>query len=141
MRENVAPDYWDVRGTAMSLLQEEAKLEEIVKLVGPEALSFREKLVLLVAKSIREDFLYQDSFDPDDAYTVPKRQYNMLKTIVHLYNEGLKLADIEDFDFSKIENLEIINKIAGVKRLPIDNDYEAFAKLREEISRELANLA
>ncbi len=141
MIENVAPDYWDVRATAMGLLQEEAKLEEIVKLVGPEALSFREKLVLLVAKSIREDFLYQDSFDPEDAYTVPKRQYQMLKTIVHLYNEGLKLAEIEDFDFSKIENLEIINKIAGVKRLPIDNDYVEFEKLREEISRELAALA
>ena len=141
MLENVAADYWDVRSNAMGLLQEESKLEEIVKLVGPEALSFREKLVLLVAKSIKEDFLYQDSFDKEDAYTVPEKQYQMLKTITSLYNEGMKLSEIEDFDFSKVESLSIINKIAGVKWLSVENEYEEFAKLREEISREITNLA
>lgn len=140
MKENVAADYWDVRGTAMGLLQEESKLEEIVKLVGPEALSFREKLVLLTAKSIREDFLYQDSFSQEDAYTVPTKQYQMLKTIIHLYLEGMKLAEIEDFDFGRIEGLEIINKIAGVKNISIENGATDFEKLREEISRELASL-
>ena len=70
MKDTVADDYWDIRSFAMNLLQEEAKLEEIVRLVGPDALSVREKLVLLVSKSIREDYLYQDSFDPFDAFIV-----------------------------------------------------------------------
>jgi V/A-type H+-transporting ATPase subunit A len=140
MKENVATDYWDVRAAAMGLLQEESKLEEIVKLVGPEALSFREKLVLLVSKSIREDFLYQDSFDKEDAYSLPQKQYQMLKTIISLYEEGMKLTKIEDFNFSKIEELSIINKIAGVKWLSVENDANAFVGLREEISREITSL-
>lgn len=141
MIENVANDYWDVRALGLQLLNEESKLEEIVKLVGPEALSFREKLVLLTSKSIREDYLYQDSFDQEDAYTLPQKQYQMLKTITSLYTEGMKLAGIDDFDFGKVEKLEIINKIAGCKRLSTDNDSVDFIKLREEILRELTNLA
>jgi len=141
MVEDVAADYWEVRALGLQLLNEESKLEEIVKLVGPEALSFREKLVLLTSKAIREDYLYQDSFDKEDAYTLPQKQYQMLKTITSLYTEGTKMTDTEDFDFGKIEKLDIINKIAGCKRLSTDNDSADFLKLREEISRELANLA
>lgn len=139
MKENVAADYWDVRETGMTLLQEEAKLEEIVKLVGPDALSVREKLVLLTAKSIREDYLYQDAFDPEDAYIVPQKQYQMLKSIITLYSEGLKLTDREEFDFSQVEKIEAINELARVKELPAD-DITAFEKVRENITSQLAAL-
>jgi len=139
MKENVSPEYWNVRATAMNLLQEESKLEEIVKLVGPDALSTREKLVLFVAKSIREDFLYQDSFDPKDAYIVPAKQFQMLKTIVTFYEEGLKLVDREEFDFSKVENLPVVQKIAKCKEIEND-DLEKFEPIRSEIVRELGAL-
>jgi V/A-type H+-transporting ATPase subunit A len=136
MRENVAQDYWDVRTTALSLLNEESKLEEIVRLVGPEALSTKEKLTLLTAKSIREDFLYQDAFDNVDAYTPTQKQYEMLKTIVTLYNEGLKLAEKEDFDFSKVEQLECIQKVARVKDLEIkDGSAAEFEAVRSQIAQ------
>jgi V/A-type H+-transporting ATPase subunit A len=139
MKENVAADYWEIRGLGTTLLQEESKLEEIVKLVGPEALSFREKLVLLTAKSIREDFLYQDSFNPVDAYITPQKQYQMLKTITTLYTEGLKLADREEFDFRKIEELPVIQKVAKVKELSAD-DFSDYEKIRDEISSSFGSL-
>lgn len=141
MKDKVAEDYWDVRTTALSLLNEESKLEEIVKLVGPEALSTKEKLVLLTAKSIREDFLYQDSFDKVDAYTPTKKQYQMLKTIVSLYQEGLQLVDKEDFDFAKVEKLPVVQKISQVRHIEMkDNDIKEFEAVREEIRKSIATL-
>ncbi len=139
MRDNVSNEYWDVRSDALGLLQEENKLEEIVRLVGPEALSFREKLVLLTAKSIREDFLYQDSFSVEDAYTMPQKQYQMLKTIVTLYKEGMVLADREEFDFKKLEEHPVIHKIAQVKTFSND-ETQAFEDLRSEIAQVIASL-
>lgn len=141
MKDNIAPDYWDVRTTAMALLNEESKLEEIVRLVGPEALSTKEKLTLLTAKSIREDFLYQDAFDDVDAYTPTKKQYQMLKTIVSLYQEGLKLTNREDFDFSKVEQLPCIQKIARVKDVEYkEDDFSGFEAIRDEVAKEIASL-
>ncbi len=138
-KENVAEDYWDIRELGLTLLQEESKLQEIVRLVGPDALSVREKLVLLVSKSIREDFLYQDSFDPEDAYTIPKKQYEMLKTIVALYHEGMKLVDREEFDFSKVEELPVIQEIARCKELKAD-DEAGYEKIRSNIIKEVGAL-
>jgi V/A-type H+-transporting ATPase subunit A len=141
MKDNVAQDYWDVRNLAMSLLQQESKLEEIVKLVGPDALSVKEKLILFVSKSIREDYLYQDSFSDTDAYTSSKKQYEMLKTITAVYNEGLKLADKEDFDFSKIEELPVIQKVAKIKEVELkDEDVSGFEKVRSEVASEFSAL-
>lgn len=139
MKENVAEDYWEVREEAMSLLQEEAKLQEIVRLVGPDALSVREKLVLLTSKSIREDYLYQDSFDPFDAFTIPIKQYQMLKTIVTLYREGLKLVDREEFDFAKVEELPVIQRVARMKELEAD-DADGYDTIRKEIGKEIGAL-
>ncbi len=139
MKENVASDYWEVREEAQILLQEESKLQEIVRLVGPDALSVREKLVLLTAKSIREDYLYQDSFDKEDAYTPNQKQYQMLKTIITLYREGMKLVDKEDFDFTRVEELEVIQKVARVKDIAED-DEAGFKAVRKEIEKSVAAL-
>ncbi len=140
MKENVAADYWEVRALAMTLLQEESKLEEIVRLVGPDALSFRERLVLLTSKAIREDFLYQDSFNPDDAYTSLDKQYHMLKTIGTLYNTALDaLADREEFDFSKLEELSVIQKIARMKEFK-NEEIDKFEALQREVATEVAGL-
>ncbi len=140
MLQNVDEKYWEIRNEAMGILQEEAKLEEIVRLVGPDALSTREKLVLLTAKSIREDYLYQDSFDPFDAFTSNGKQFQMLWTIMSLYHEGIKLVDIEDFDFAKVQNLPVIQKVAKLKLLEND-DVAGFAAVRSEIVKEVGALA
>lgn len=138
-KENTGADYWEVREKALNLLQEESKLQEIVRLVGPDALSVREKLVLLVSKALREDFLYQDSFDAVDAYTIPKKQYEMLKTIVSLYDAGLQLVDREEFDFSKVEALPVIQQVARVKDIEPE-DLDGFAAVRSQIEKEFSAL-
>ncbi len=139
MKENVSPEYWDVRGVAMGLLQEEAKLDEIVKLVGPDALSIREKLVLLCSKMIREDYLYQDAFSPKDAFITLEKQFAMIKSITIFYEEGLKLVDREEFDFSLVEGLLVIQKIAKMKEIE-NEDLEEFNKLHMEVVREVSAL-
>jgi V/A-type H+-transporting ATPase subunit A len=139
MKENVSPEYWDVRATAMLLLQKESKLEEIVRLVGPDALSVIERLTLFVAKSIREDYLYQDAFSSFDANISSKKQFEMLKTITTLYTEGEKLADREDFDFSKIEELPVVQKIAKLKEIK-EEDLGKMEKIRDEIASEIGAL-
>ncbi len=139
-RKNVAEDYPEVRANALELLQEESKLEEIVKLVGMESLSNREKLVLLVAKSIREDFLFQNAFDPEDAYTTPKKQYGILKAIVTLYQAGLNVIDHADFDFRTLSESSIIGELAHAKDIPNGED-EKFADLTKRVEQEVLALA
>ena len=139
MKDNVAGDYWDVRAVAMTLLQEESKLEEIVKLVGPDALSVREKLVLFCTKMIREDYLYQDAFSPKDAYITLKKQYAMINTIVTFYNEGLKLVDREEFDFTQVEKLPVVQRIAKMKEIEND-DVDQFDGLLSEVVKEVSAL-
>ncbi|MCS7180157.1 MAG: V-type ATP synthase subunit A, partial [bacterium] len=75
VKEKIADDYMEIRNTAISLLEKEAELLEIVRLVGMETLSQNDKLVLEIARSIREDFLHQSAFDEMDAYTTLKKQY------------------------------------------------------------------
>lgn len=137
--EHVSPEYEGIRSTALELLQEESKLEEIVKLVGAESLSSREKLVLLVAKSLREDFLFQDAFDPEDAYTPPKKQFGMLKTIMMIYSEGLKKLDDEDFEFKALEKLKILEEVSLVKDISKD-ELEKYEDLQSRLSAEIAAL-
>ena len=137
--ENVSSEFLDVRSAALNLLQEESKLEEIVKLVGLDALSTREKLILLCAKSIREDYLYQDSFDPFDANTSPQKQFEMIKTIITFFEEGLKLTDREEFDFSKIEKMPVIEKITKMKKIK-NEETEKFAEIQDEIKKEFSKI-
>ena len=77
----------------MTLLQEEANLEEIVRLVGLDALSERDRLKLEVAKSIREDYLQQNAFHEEDTYTPLPKQYKMLKAILSFQDEALRALD------------------------------------------------
>lgn len=138
-KKNVAEDYPEIRAQALGILQEEAKLEEIVKLVGMEALSNREKLVLLVAKSIREDFLFQNAFDREDAYTPPLKQYGILKSILTLYNAGMEVVSQDDFDFRELQNLDVLKKLPEAKNISPENLSE-YDKLQKEIENAILNL-
>lgn len=101
MNENVSEDWGELRLEAMTLLQEESSLQEIVRLVGIDALSEQDRLKLDVAKSIREDYLQQNSFHEVDTYTSLKKQYKMLKLVMGYKREaqralkdGVYLKDI-----------------------------------------------
>jgi V/A-type H+-transporting ATPase subunit A len=135
--KEVAEDFAENRSQAMTLLQEESKLEEIVKLVGMEALSNRERLVLLVAKSVREDFLFQNAFDAEDAYTPLKKQYGILKSILAIYKAGLKVISGEDFEFKNLQALPVLQEVAKAKDLKESAEFEALA---QKVESEISNL-
>ena len=135
--KEVAPDFSDYRDAALKLLGEESKLIEIVRLVGMESLSASDRLILEVARMLREDYLFQDAFSPDDAYTPLKRQYGMLKSIMTFYDAGLPVVTTPDFEFSKFTNMKCIAQVATLKE-QLDweiKDFEAYqATVRDEIN-------
>jgi V/A-type H+-transporting ATPase subunit A len=104
----------------MQLLEEESELQEIARLVGVESLSDKDRLILESARSIREDFLHQNAFHPQDTYTSMRMQYLMLRTILHFHNSGMSaLADGKNLE--KILTLRVREKISKMKFLPVDD--------------------
>ena len=135
MRQNAGQDWPEMRAAAMNLLQEEAKLEEIVRLVGVEALSAKEQLVLDTTKSIREDFLHQNAFDDIDTYTSVKKMYLMLKAILTFHHQALTALD-NGKELKDLIELPIKEKIAKAKMVEEKNLAE-LEKLIEEIKTEV----
>ncbi|HEC69555.1 MAG TPA: hypothetical protein ENI31_04665 [Candidatus Omnitrophica bacterium] len=121
----------------MRLLEEEAELKEIARLIGIESLSFQDRLKLECARSIREDFLHQNAFHPEDTYTFLKTQYLMLKVILTFYQQAQKALE-EGRDFSKIVSLEVRTKISQMKYFK--EEESNFLKLMEEITNQIKNV-
>ena len=117
MNKNVAEEFTSLRQEAMELLEEESELQEIARLVGVESLSSKERLTLESTRSIREDFLHQNAFHPQDTYTSLRKQYLMLRTILHFHNSGLK-ALAEEKSLEEILLLGVREKISKMKFLP-----------------------
>ena len=117
---NVSDEWMTLRGRLMSLLSDEAALDEIVKLVGMDALSAPDRLKMEAARSIREDFLHQLAFHEVDTYSSLKKQYYMMKLVTEFYDESLdalgKGADIED-----IVKLPVRESIGRFKYIHEDN--------------------
>jgi V/A-type H+-transporting ATPase subunit A len=113
----VAEDFTALRQEAMQLLEEEAELQEIARLVGVESLSLKERLTLESARSIREDFLHQNAYHPQDTYTSLRKQYLMLRTIIHFHHRGLKALDAGR-SLESILALGVRERIAQLKYFP-----------------------
>ena len=127
----VAPDWSELRMEAMALLQEEASLEEIVRLIGIDALSAQDRLKLEVAKSIREDYLQQNSFHEVDTYTSLEKQYRMLKLVI-LFKKEAERALEAGLYLNDILNLEVRDKVARAKYIE-----EKDIKRTDEIAAEV----
>ena len=140
LRKEVAEDYPALRDQAMSLLQQEAKLEELVRLVGADSLSNRDQLVLLVAKMLREDFLFQDYLNPEDVPTPLRKQYQLLKTILTVFVAAKDLVEQEDFEIGSLKELAILQKIPRAKQIPADKEDD-FTDLQDEIEAQIAKLS
>ena len=117
LKNQVAEDFIAIRQETMQLLEEESELQEIARLVGVESLSERERLVLESSRSIREDFLHQNAFHPQDTYTSLRKQYLMLRTIIHFHHQGLRALE-EGRSLDEIVSLEVREKISKMKFLP-----------------------
>jgi len=138
MNRTIAPDWKDLRSEAMRLLQEESSLQEIVRLVGIDALSVKDRLILEVARSIREDFLHQNAFHEVDTYTSLNKQYRMLKLILMFYEEAQKAIE-KGVVFSEIENLPVRERIARAKYLN-EKEWSAFDEIEAELKQQIQTL-
>ncbi|MFH1289085.1 MAG: V-type ATP synthase subunit A [bacterium] len=134
----VAPEISGLRDQSMRILQEEAELEEIVRLVGVDAMSDHDKLIMETAKSIREDFLHQNAFDEQDTYTSLKKQYNMLKLILLFHEKSMICLD-KKIHAKEIFKLPIREEIAKSKFIP-EEQLEAFGNLENEINQAFEKL-
>lgn len=128
--DHVAPDFSRLRLDAMTLLQEESELEEIVRLIGQDALSDGDRLKLESARSLREDFLHQNSFDPVDTYTSMNKQYKMLSLVMMFYYEAQKALS-RSADFDEILKLPIRDSIARFKYVS-EQEVDRWFELRKE---------
>lgn len=133
----VDPEYPVLRRESLELLQKEAELLEIIRIVGMDSLSIKDRLVLDVAKSLREDYLQQFAFDPIDTYSSLEKQYLMLKAIITFYNEALAVAEMnEDFNVDDLLDLEVKEEIAKMKLVPEEN-LDQIKKLIKKIEVEV----
>ncbi|MEX0672917.1 MAG: V-type ATP synthase subunit A [Candidatus Paceibacterota bacterium] len=138
-KENVGEDFEQIREDVMTLLSEEDRLNEIVRLVGMEALADGEKIILEIARSIREDFLFQNAFDEYDAYTPLQKQYEILKSIVSVYQNAKDASSAEEFEFESFAQLPVVKELANLKNYDVDKP-ELFEQFREQAEREIQNL-
>lgn len=137
-KEKIDELWSKTRASIMRLLQEEAELEEIVRLVGQDALSNRERLILFVTKSIREDFLYQSAFDPVDQFSTLSKQFKMMRLLSDFYHNALKAMET-GVKFEQITKLKSFGKVAKMRFIPNEED-EQIAALEKEITNELGTL-
>ena len=137
--ENVAPDWMSTRQKLMSLLQDEDSLNEIVKMVGMDALSPQDRLKMEAARSIREDFLHQNSFDEIDTYTSLGKQYNMMKLVYAFYDLGTKALDqgANINDIVKMETRERIGRYKYTVEAKVEEEYK---KISDELAAEFASV-
>ena len=136
LKNNISEDFIALRREAMRLLEEESSLLEIARLVGIESLSFSDRLILEVAKSIREDFLHQNAFHEVDTYASLAKQYRMLKLILQFYALSKEKLE-EGMDFEKIVKLPVREKLSRLKYIEEDNLQE-FDKVEEELKNTYA---
>ena len=137
--ENVAPDWMELRQRMMTLLQEEAELEEIVKMVGMDALSPGDRLKMEAARSIREDFLHQNSFHEIDTYTSLEKQHNMMRLVLAFYDAGLDALK-QGADINDIVKLPVREQIGRYKYTKEDQLAAEYEKVTRQLAAETVEL-
>lgn len=137
--EAVAEDWMSLRQRMMFLLQEEAELEEIVKMVGMDALSPGDRLKMEAARSIREDFLHQNSFHEIDTYTSLTKQHYMMKLVLAFYDEGVAALE-KGANINDLVKLDVREKIGRYKYVTEDNLTAEYEATEKELALEIAGL-
>jgi len=137
--ENIGEDWLRLRNKAMALLQNEDGLQEIIRLVGPDALPASDRVVLEGARVIREDFLQQNAYHEIDTFCPDGKQYRMLQIMIHFYelmNEAIK----KGIDFEKLQGLKIREVIARMATIPNEEWEKRFTKINTDMEKEIASL-
>lgn len=136
--KEVNEDFSKNRKRSMSLLQQEQSLQEVVRLVGRDALSDDDKLKLDVTRSLREDFLQQNAFHDVDSYCSLSKQEKMLAIILYNYDKSLEALQ-NGVELDKIEKLPVIDKITRLK-LTSEDELERIDQVKEEIDKQIEEL-
>ena len=132
---NAAADWMDLRQEMMSILQDESKLNEMVQLVGMDALSAPDRLKMEAARSIREDYLHQDAFHEIDTYTSLNKQHLMMKLVLAFYNvssDALK----QGADVNKLIAMNVREEIGRFKYTPEDKVDAEYERITADLNRE-----
>ncbi|KAF0225010.1 MAG: Archaeal/vacuolar-type H+-ATPase subunit A [Erysipelotrichaceae bacterium] len=135
-KQNVSDDWMDLRDRFMSLLQDESELDEIVKLVGMDSLSSKDRLKMETARSIREDFLHQLAFHEIDTHTSLSKQAHMMRLILAYYDTALETLD-NGADIEDISKLAVREKIGRFKYIEEDKVVEEYQHVIDEMMVEI----
>ena len=136
---NVSADWMPLRNRIMHLLQEEAELDEIVRLVGMDALNAHDRMKLEAARSIREDYLHQDAFHEVDTYASLKKQCIMMRLVLDYFDMATAALD-EGCNANKLINLSARENIGRIKYVPEDKVEAEYENIKEMISKEIAQI-
>ena len=137
--ENVSPEWSNLVQQTMNLLQKENELEEIVRLVGIDALSYRDRMTLEATRSIREDYLHQNAFHEVDTYTSPRKQYLMLKAILLNYEKSLDALSA-DASFNRLIQLPVRERIGRLKYVPEDEAQAEYDAILADMNAQIGAL-
>ena len=132
-KENVSPDWYDLRAESYHILQREDTLKEIVRLLGPEALPDEEKLVLEVARMLKIGILQQNSFDKVDTYCGPAKQLKLVRLMVKFYKEAQKALK-EGKSLADIRALPIITTLLKAKFEVTDEEVSKLEEIDKQLS-------
>ena len=138
-KDKVGGEWKDLRTKAMALLQKEAELQEIVQLVGPDALPEKERIVLEGARVIREDFLQQNAYHEVDTYCSGKKQFAMLKLMLDFYNSALEAVNA-GIPARKVAEIKVKDDITKLKYVPEKDVKKAISKIEKNVTEQIKAL-
>ncbi|MBL8097580.1 MAG: V-type ATP synthase subunit A [Anaerolineales bacterium] len=138
-REKTGKDWLTMRNRAMELLSEESRLSQIVKLVGPDALPFTERMVLETTRLIREGLLQQNATETVDAYSSVDKQIRMLELVLYFHERGMAIVK-RGAPISLIHDLPVVDKIIRAKSTITNEELGKFEDLQKEIDEQMSQL-
>src|SRR5919109_230987 len=137
--EKVGKDWLAMRNRAMELLSEENRLSQIVKLVGPDALPYAERMVLETSRLIREAILQQNATDPVDAYSPIEKQIRMLELVLYFHERGMNIIK-RGAPISVIHDLPIVDQLIRMKSNVPNDDLSKFDDIQKAIDEQMSQL-
>ncbi len=137
--EGSCPDWEDLRTEALTLLQREERLQQIVKLVGPDVLPDSQRLILFIAEIFKDGFLAQSAFDENDMYCSPEKQVALLRLILTLYHRGRDLIQ-EGVPLAKVTGMECVSEVLRAKAALSNKELHKVEELAKRLAEEAGEL-
>jgi V/A-type H+/Na+-transporting ATPase subunit A len=135
-----APDWSELRTEALTLLQREERLQQVVRLVGPDVLPDSQRLILFIAEMLKDGFLAQSAYDDKDTFCAPERQVALLRLILTLYRRGRDLVET-GVPLARVRALACVPKVLQAKEAFGNDERPQLAELEQRVNQELDALA